>query len=117
LEFLFERRVLSMSEATSVRKPVIDWLTVVAIAAIAISFNVVFHEGVSGLGASSCLGRGVVELRGQPRRQVRGPRRPSVPHLEGGTLSYVIENRSTSALGSVDALLESAHVTLDVLPS
>lgn len=41
-----------MSEATSVRKPVIDWLTVVAIAAIAISLNVAFHEGVHAL---TCL--------------------------------------------------------------
>ena len=44
-----------MSEATSVRKPVVDWLTVVAIAAIAISLNVAFHEGVHAL---ACLAVG-----------------------------------------------------------
>ncbi len=38
-----------MSEAISYRKPVVDWLTVVAIAAIAISLNVAFHEGVHAL--------------------------------------------------------------------
>lgn len=37
------------------RKPTIDWLTVIAIAAIAISFNVAFHEGVHAL---ACLGVG-----------------------------------------------------------
>jgi hypothetical protein len=41
-----------MSQEASARKPVIDWLTVVAIAAIAISFNVAFHEGVHAL---TCL--------------------------------------------------------------
>jgi len=35
-----------MSQGISVRKPVIDWLTVVGIAALAISFTVAFHEGV-----------------------------------------------------------------------
>ena len=44
-----------MSHAVSIRKPVIDWLTVVAIAAIAISFNVAFHEGVHAL---TCLAVG-----------------------------------------------------------
>jgi hypothetical protein len=44
-----------MSEATSVRKPVIDRLTVIAIASIAISFNVAFHEGVHAL---ACLSVG-----------------------------------------------------------
>jgi hypothetical protein len=38
-----------MTLANKVRKPVVDWLTVVAIAAIAISFNVAFHEGVHAL--------------------------------------------------------------------
>jgi hypothetical protein len=44
-----------MSHAVLVRKPTIDWLTVVAIAAIAISFNVAFHEGVHAL---TCLAVG-----------------------------------------------------------
>ena len=44
-----------MSEAISHRKPVVDWLTVVAIAAIAISLNVGFHEGVHAL---ACLAVG-----------------------------------------------------------
>ena len=44
-----------MSEKISFRKPVIDWLTVVAIAAIAISLNVAFHEGVHAL---TCLAVG-----------------------------------------------------------
>jgi len=44
-----------MLEVVSVRKPVIDWLTVVAIASIAISFNVAFHEGVHAL---TCLAVG-----------------------------------------------------------
>ncbi len=44
-----------MAEATSIRKPVIDWLTVIAIVAIAISFNVAFHEGVHAL---TCLAVG-----------------------------------------------------------
>jgi hypothetical protein len=44
-----------MSEATLVRKPVVDWLTVAAIAAIAISFTVAFHEGVHAL---TCLATG-----------------------------------------------------------
>jgi hypothetical protein len=38
-----------MSQATLDRKPVVDWLTVVAVAAIAISLNVAFHEGVHAL--------------------------------------------------------------------
>ena len=38
-----------MSETVRVRKPVVDLLTVVAIAAIAISFTVAFHEGVHAL--------------------------------------------------------------------
>ena len=44
-----------MSKATLVRKPIVDWLTVVAIAAIAISLNVAFHEGVHAL---TCLAVG-----------------------------------------------------------
>jgi hypothetical protein len=44
-----------MSQGVSVRKPVIDWLTVAAIAAIAISFTVAFHEGVHAL---TCLAVG-----------------------------------------------------------
>jgi hypothetical protein len=44
-----------MSEAASVRKPIVDWLTVAAIAAIAISFNVALHEGVHAL---TCLAVG-----------------------------------------------------------
>jgi len=44
-----------MFQAVSVRKPVVDWLTVVAIAEIAISFNVAFHEGVHAL---TCLAVG-----------------------------------------------------------
>jgi hypothetical protein len=44
-----------MSESTSVRKPIVDWLSVVAIAAIAISLNVVIHEGVHAL---ACLAVG-----------------------------------------------------------
>ena len=38
-----------MTQAASTRKPVADWLTVVAIAAIAISLNVAFHEGVHAI--------------------------------------------------------------------
>jgi hypothetical protein len=38
-----------MSHAVSIRKPVIDGLTVVAIASIAMSFNVAFHEGIHAL--------------------------------------------------------------------
>ena len=34
------------------QEPFVDWLTVVAIGAIAISFNVAFHEGVHAL---TCL--------------------------------------------------------------
>lgn len=41
-----------MSQANTVRKPVIDWLTVVGIAALAITFTVIFHEGVHAL---ACL--------------------------------------------------------------
>lgn len=44
-----------MSQAVSDRVPVVDWLTVVAIAAIAISLNVAFHEGVHAL---TCLAVG-----------------------------------------------------------
>jgi len=44
-----------MSQIDSAHKTVIDWLTVVAIAAIAISFNVAFHEGVHAL---TCLAVG-----------------------------------------------------------
>ncbi|MDX9953801.1 MAG: hypothetical protein RBT75_06885 [Anaerolineae bacterium] len=44
-----------MLEATSARKPVTDWLTVGAIAAIAISLNVALHEGVHAL---TCLAVG-----------------------------------------------------------
>jgi hypothetical protein len=46
-----------VSEAASVHKPVIDWLTIVAIAAIAISFNVAFHEGVHALACLAVGGR------------------------------------------------------------
>ena len=41
-----------MTGTTSARKPVVDWLTVVAIAAIAISFTVGSHEGMHAL---ACL--------------------------------------------------------------
>ena len=44
-----------MSQTSSVRKPFVDWLTAVAIAAIAISFNVASHEGVHAL---ACLAVG-----------------------------------------------------------
>jgi hypothetical protein len=44
-----------MTHAVSAREPVIDWLTVVAIASIAISLNVAFHEGVHAL---TCLAVG-----------------------------------------------------------
>jgi hypothetical protein len=44
-----------MSQATLTRKPIVDWLTVAAIAAIAISFTVAFHEGVHAL---TCLAVG-----------------------------------------------------------
>ena len=44
-----------MSQAVFDRKPVVDWLTVVAIAAIAIRLNVAFHEGVHAL---ACLAVG-----------------------------------------------------------
>jgi len=41
-----------MNQTAAIRPPVIDWLTVVAITAIAISLNVTFHEGVHAL---SCV--------------------------------------------------------------
>lgn len=44
-----------MSQSHIFRKPDVDWLTVVAISAIAISFNVAFHEGVHAL---TCLAVG-----------------------------------------------------------
>ncbi|MGD2253341.1 MAG: hypothetical protein PVF70_10555 [Anaerolineales bacterium] len=44
-----------MPQATTLRKPIIDALTVVAIAAIAMSFNVALHEGVHAL---TCLAVG-----------------------------------------------------------
>ena len=44
-----------MSQTSSDRKPIVDWLTVVAIAAIAISFTVASHEGVHAL---ACLAVG-----------------------------------------------------------
>jgi len=44
-----------MSQVSSIRKPSVDWLTVVAIAAIAISLNVGGHEGVHAL---ACLAVG-----------------------------------------------------------
>jgi len=44
-----------MSQTNTARKPVTDWLTVVGIAALAISFTIVFHEGVHAL---ACLATG-----------------------------------------------------------
>lgn len=44
-----------MSQSNSARKPVIDWLTVVGIAALAISFTIAFHEFVHAL---ACLAVG-----------------------------------------------------------
>lgn len=44
-----------MSQVNSARKPVIDWLTVVGIAALAISFTVALHEGIH---AAACLAVG-----------------------------------------------------------
>ena len=44
-----------MSQTTQTRNPLIDWMTVVAIAAIAISLNVAAHEGVHAL---ACLSVG-----------------------------------------------------------
>jgi hypothetical protein len=38
-----------MSQVNQARRPVVDWLTVVAIAAIAISLTVAFHEGIHAL--------------------------------------------------------------------
>jgi hypothetical protein len=46
------RREPNMSQSTAIQKPVFNWLTVVSIAAIAISFTVGFHEGVHAL---TCL--------------------------------------------------------------
>jgi hypothetical protein len=44
-----------MSQRNTARKPVIDWLTVIGIAALAISFTVAFHEGIHAL---ACLAVG-----------------------------------------------------------
>jgi hypothetical protein len=44
-----------MSQTVTTREPIVDRLTVAAIAAIAISFNVAFHEGVHAL---TCLAVG-----------------------------------------------------------
>ena len=44
-----------MHQAVTARKPIVDWLTVAAIAAIAHSLNVAFHEGVHAL---TCLAVG-----------------------------------------------------------
>jgi hypothetical protein len=46
-----------MSQAGTARRPVVDALTVVAIAAIAISLNVAFHEGVHALTCVAVGGR------------------------------------------------------------
>ena len=46
-----------MTNSVSARKPVVDWMTVVAIAAIAISVEVAFHEG---LHAVTCWATGGV---------------------------------------------------------
>ena len=43
------RREPNMPQSTAIQKPVFDWLTVVSIAAIAISFIVGFHEGIHAL--------------------------------------------------------------------
>jgi len=42
-----------MTAISSTQRPALDWLTVVAIAAIAISLNVAFHEGVHALACVS----------------------------------------------------------------
>ncbi len=44
-----------MSQVNSVRKPVIDWLTVVGIAALAISLTIAFHEAIHAI---TCLAVG-----------------------------------------------------------
>jgi hypothetical protein len=44
-----------MAQSSANRVPIVDWLTVVAIAAIAISINVGFHEGVHAL---TCVAAG-----------------------------------------------------------
>jgi hypothetical protein len=44
-----------MAQSSPNRSPIVDWLTVVAIAAIAISINVSFHEGVHAL---TCVAAG-----------------------------------------------------------
>jgi len=44
-----------VSKDISTRKPVVDWITVVAIAAIAISLNVAIHEGIHAI---TCLAVG-----------------------------------------------------------
>jgi hypothetical protein len=44
-----------MTQAVSTRRPVVDWLTIVANSAIAISLNVALHEGVHAL---TCLAVG-----------------------------------------------------------
>jgi hypothetical protein len=46
-----------MSQAVTDRKPVVDWVTVVAIAAIAISLTVAYHEGVHALTCVAVGGR------------------------------------------------------------
>lgn len=45
-----------MNQTAAIRTPMIDWLTVFAITAIAISFNVAFHEGVHALACVSLGG-------------------------------------------------------------
>ncbi|HLF00479.1 MAG TPA: hypothetical protein VI547_00790 [Anaerolineales bacterium] len=44
-----------MTQTASTRKPIVDWLTVIAIAAITVSLNVAFHEGIHAI-ACTALG-------------------------------------------------------------
>jgi hypothetical protein len=101
-----------MSQAVSVRKPIVDWLTVVAIAAIAISLNVAFHEGVHALACitvgghlqeysalyASCVSSSVLQ-----RKIVAG----SAPtfNLLAGVLSWIILQRSRKQASEIQFFL------------
>lgn len=92
-----------MTSPDTAHRPVIDWLTVVAIASIAVSLNVAFHEGVHALTCLAVGGRleaysslyADCESATVAQRKIVAGSAPTV-NLLAGTLLWLVLRRSNS---------------------
>jgi hypothetical protein len=101
-----------MPQAFSVRKPVVDWLTVAAITAIAISFTVAFHEGVHALACIAVGGRlqeysalyASCDSSTVMQRKIVAGSAPTF-NLLAGVLSWIILRRSRKQASEIQFFL------------